>query len=149
MYDKIVIPSDEQFLSFAKDLKKAFYERKNHTCYVEMISGLCSWRVIVAPYLTFNDMDSEQWLDMAQEWITDNNLYPMFEADQVVNENLMPLSVYGIFEYDGSDCVIEEANFTVEMSWHYEYLANCLKKDYFKSVKIVAAILAENSLVTD
>lgn len=123
----------KDFKEIAVNVKRAFYLRKIERVYINVIEGLSSWNVLIAPSIDYFGMRS----DSVNEFIDTYNLQGVIDGEEVEDYNL-PLRIITYGEYDGEDyehdVLTDLAHLTVD---------DLAKQLYLNYISIVAIMINE------
>lgn len=123
----------KDFKEIAVKVKRAFYLRKIERVYINVIEGLSSWNVLVAPSIDHFGM----YNDDVNEFLDTYNLRGVIK-DEEVEDYTLPLRIFAYGEYDGEDyehdVLTDLAHLTVD---------DLAKQLYLNYISIVAIMINE------
>lgn len=123
----------KDFKEIAIKVKRAFYLRKIESVSIEVINGLSSWNVLVAPSIDYFSM----YNDNVNEFIDTYNLQGVIKGEEV-EDDILPLRIIAYGEYDGEDyehdVLTDLAHLTVD---------DLAKQLYLNYISIVAIMINE------
>lgn len=129
---EIVLEDKNFFRELAKKVKRAYYLNDYIHKGVEVITGMSSWNLVVAPTTEYKDDDVMR--EHARAYIEDNNLEGILSIDDVIDNYVMPSRCYVTMEYNGNHLGTDTVYGT---SCSVEELASALYTDYIETVRLM------------